>query len=128
MTINEKIKNSLKKRSYLFSIQTIRAINGWQGNNRPSWVLLNQLIRCATSIGANIFEAQAASSKKEYINFYQIALKSCLETQYWLCLLRDVNLVPAEEIRPLLQEAVEIDKMLGKSLITLKGKWLYEKL
>jgi len=51
--------------------------------------LLNQLIKAGTSIGANIVEGHAGSSKRDFINFYAIALKSSNETKYWLCLIRD---------------------------------------
>ena len=49
--------------------------------------LISQLLRSATSIGANLVEARAAHSKKDFIKFYEIALKSSNETKYWLCLI-----------------------------------------
>ena len=58
-------------------------------SERIYWIISDQLLRSATSIGANIIEAKAASSKKDFIRFYEISLKSANETKYWLCLLRD---------------------------------------
>mgnify|MGYP003866386553 CR=1 FL=1 len=58
-------------------------------NKKVYWVISDQLLRAATSIGANIVEAKASSSKRDFIKFYEIALKSANETKYWLGLLRD---------------------------------------
>lgn len=85
-------------------------------------VIINQVLRSGTSIGANIIEAQAASSKLEFKKFYEIALKSANETKYWLCLLRDSGIAAKETIDPLLNEVIELSKMLAASVITLKGK------
>jgi len=90
--------------------------------NKIYAIFTGQLLRAATSIGANLIEAKSASSKKDFMRFYEIALKSCNETIYWLCLLRDGKLVKAEELRPLIEEATEISKMIGSSLLTLKEK------
>ncbi len=85
-------------------------------------IVFKQLIRCVTSIGANVVEAQSGSSKKDFINFYTHALKSANEAKYWLALVRDSHLMPTTDIRELLQEAMEISNMLGSSVITMKGR------
>ena len=61
--------------------------------NRKSNVLLNQVLRSGTSIGANIHEANYAASKADFINKFQIALKECYETDYWLCLFKDTHMI-----------------------------------
>ncbi len=86
------------------------------------WIISDQLLRSATSIGANVVEAKASSSKRDFIKFYEIALKSANETKYWLGLLRDATLADKNEINQFLFEAEEIANMLGSSLLTLKGK------
>lgn len=91
-------------------------------NERIFWVISDQLLRAATSIGANIIEAQAASSKKDFINFYAIALKSANETKYWLGILRDGTNTDKNEVNILLTETKELANILGASLLTLKGK------
>ncbi|HOX41934.1 MAG TPA: four helix bundle protein [bacterium] len=75
-------------------------------------------------MGANSVEAKASSSRKEYIKFFEIALKSANETIYWLMVIREVVSEPVEkaEIAELLQEIKEIASILGSSVITLKGK------
>lgn len=82
----------------------------------------DQLLRAGSSIGANIIEAQAASSKKDFINFYHYALKSANETKFWLCLVRDSKKVEAKSIEPILKETIELANILAASLITLKNK------
>lgn len=115
-------KEQLKYRAYRFSIRLIKFASTLP-NQRIYWIIMDQLIRSATSIGANIIEAQAASSKKDFIKFFQIALKSSIETKYWLGILRDGTEVnKREEINSLLEETGELAKILGASLLTLKGK------
>lgn len=119
---NSKIKSpDLNLRSYSFSIDIIKFINSLP-NSRAFFSIGDQLLRSATSIGANIMEAKGSSSRKDFINFYQIALKSANETIYWLSLLRDSYQTLRNECSILIIEAKEISSMLGKSLITLKTK------
>jgi len=87
-------------------------------------VFANQILRSATSIGANLIEAKSSGSRKIFTYYYEIALRSCNETIYWLYLLRDSKLLKEEKIKlkPLIQEATQISKMLASSLLTLRGK------
>lgn len=91
-------------------------------NKKVYWIISDQLLRSATSIGANVVEAKSASSKRDFIRFYEIALKSANETKYWLGLLRDATEASKEKINELLKEVDEISKMLGSSLLTMKKK------
>lgn len=85
-------------------------------------MISDQLLRSATSIGANTVEAKSSSSRKDFIRFYEIALKSANETKYWLCLLRDATEADKVEVSKLLSEAEELSNMLGASVLTLKDK------
>lgn len=114
-------KSNNKLRAYRFSLQIIAFISTFP-DKRIYWVIGDQLLRSSTSIGANIVEAKSSSSRREFIKYYEIALKSANETMYWLCLLRDSGLVSKESVAPVLKEAVELSKMIGSSLLTLKGK------
>ena len=87
-----------------------------------SQVLIKQLTRSGTSVSANVIEAQSASSKKDYINFYTHALKSANESKLWISLIRDTGKIDKEEADKLLRETIEIAKILGASIITMKGK------
>lgn len=116
-------KQELKYRAYRFSVALVKFVSALP-NQRLYWVISDQLLRAGTSIGANIIEAQAASSKKDFIRFFEIALKSANETKYWLALLRDSTDAPKDTVETLLKEADELSRLLGASLLTLKGKRL----
>jgi four helix bundle protein len=118
---NLKVRTDLRSRTYDFSVNTIKFI-GTLSEKRINWAILNQLIRSATSIGANIIEAKSSSSKRDFIKFYEIALKSANETEYWLNLLRDALNVNSAEISYLIKETDEISRMTAASLLTLKNK------
>lgn len=118
---NSKFKSDLRERCYKFSLAIINLTDSLP-NKRSAWIITDQLIRSATSIGANLIEARASSSRLEFKKFYEIALKSANETKYWLCLLRDANLCTAEVVNKLLSEAVEIANMLAGGVIKLKNK------
>lgn len=84
--------------------------------------LFDQLIRSATSVGANVVEGRAGSSKKDWRNFYVIALKSANETKYWLCLIRDTfEEVNKNKINGLIKEADELSKIIASILISAEG-------
>lgn len=80
-------------------------------------MLLNQVLRSGTSIGANIHEANYASSKADFINKLQIALKECYETEYWIELLIDGGFYNNLEIQ---EKCIEIKKILISSINTAK--------
>ena len=79
--------------------------------------LFDQLIRSATSIGANLVESKAGSSKKDWKNFHVIALKSANETKYWLCLVRDTRETDKLKIQELLMEAAELSNIIARIII-----------
>lgn len=118
---SSKRKTELRYRCYYFSIEIIKFLETLP-EKRIYWVMADQLMRCATSIGANVVEAKSSSSRKDFIKFYEIALKSANETKYWLALLRDSTHTNRESVNKLLAEVEEISKMLGSSILTLKNK------
>ena len=89
-------------------------------NRRKANVLLNQLLRSGTSIGANIHEANYASSRADFINKFQIALKESYETDYWLGLFKDTHIISDEEYNILFAKCSKIRKMLIASITTAK--------
>lgn len=89
--------------------------------HRKSNVLLNQLLRSGTSIGANIHEANYASSKADFINKFQIALKECYETDYWLGLFKDTNMITIREYDEMFAQCSKIRKLLIASITTAKS-------
>ena len=92
--------------------------------NRKSNVLINQVLRSGTSIGANIHEANYASSKADFINKFQIALKECYETDYWLGLFKETHMITEDEYKELFAKCSKIRKLLIASITTAKSKEL----
>ena len=85
-------------------------------------VLTNQLLRSGTSIGANLHEAQYAQGRKDFISKFEIALKECHETEYWLEILHETDYISDEQYKPLRNECGSIRRMLISSVKTVKEK------
>ncbi len=85
-------------------------------------VLLNQLLRSGTSIGANIHEAQYAQSKPDFIHKLEVSLKECNESEYWIRVLFDVDSLQREEFEKFEKECIDIRRMLVSSVTTLKNR------
>ena len=85
-------------------------------------VLINQILRSATSIGANIHEAQYAQSANDFISKLEIAQKECYETEYWLELLFETDCISEKDYKTFQNECGTIRRMLISSLKTIKSK------
>jgi four helix bundle protein len=110
-----------KTRAYQFSLKIIEFIDKLP-NAMSTQIMTRQLLRASTSVGANIIEAQASPSRKDFTNFFNHALKSANETKYWLGLLKDAGKADKDTVNSLIKEADEIANILGSSILTLKGK------
>ena len=119
---NEKFKIKIVKRCYDYSVEIIRMIDNLDKKDFSSQIIAGQLLRSATSIGANVVEAQAASSKRDFTNFLNHSLKSANESKYWLALLRDTGKANGKTVSEILEETKEIGNILASSILTLKGK------
>lgn len=115
----EKFKDEFKRRIYTFILTLIKIIDSLP-KETSSEIFAKQILRSGTSIGANHIEAQAAISKKDFINFFHHALKSANETKFWLAILRDSGKIKEMEADGLLKEVTEISNILGASLLTMK--------
>jgi len=116
-----KLKNEFKKRLYNFALRLIEFLDKLPKDN-VSKRLGDQLLRSGTSIVANYVEGQAASSKKDFTNFFNISLKSANETKLWLALLRDSKRAKEEDVEWFLDEVGEIANIFASSILTLKGR------
>jgi four helix bundle protein len=119
----QETKSDIKKRTYQLALDIIAFVDKLDKKDLVIKILSQQLIRSGTSIGANIIEAQAGSSRKDFTNFYSYALKSANETMFWLSLIRDsriVNEAVNKMVSDLINEVEEISKILGASVIKLK--------
>lgn len=114
----EKVYN-IKHRSFQFSKEVVLFI-GAAKFERIYYSIFDQLMRSATSIGANLAEGRSGASKKDFLNYYAIALKSANETKYWLCLIRDTIEIDKKKIIDLLQEADEISRIIASIIVAIK--------
>jgi four helix bundle protein len=117
---NSEFKQKFKKRCFDFSIEILNLSQDLR-KRRINWEVLDQLIRSATSIGANVVEGGNSVSKKEFINYFQIALKSASETIYWLAILKELNKNRADEIGELITEVTEIKKLISTIIINTRS-------
>ena len=85
-------------------------------------VLSNQLLRSGTSVGANLHEAQYAQGTKDFISKFEIALKECNESEYWLELLHETGYIPDQRYKTLHNDCGAIRRMLIASINTVKGR------
>ncbi len=116
-----KFKNEFKRRLYGFTLRLIEFIDKLPNDN-VSRRIGDQLLRSGTSILGNYIEGQAASSKKDFINFFNTSLKSANESKLWVALLRDSKRAKKEETEWFLKELTEIANIFASSILTLKGK------
>ncbi len=116
-----KFKIEFKKRLYVWVLRLIKFIDRLPKDSVCS-VMGKQLLRSGTSILANYVEANSASSKKDFINFFTHSLKSANESKVWLSLLKDLSKGDRKEIEFLLKELIEIANIIASSILTMKGK------
>ena len=120
-TTDQNLKIEFQRRVYIYTLKSLNII-GDIPEDKITKIIINQLIRSLTSIGANIIEAKASSSKRDFAHYFDIALKSANETKYWLYLLRDLNKMNKEKIQKIIEETQEIADILASSLLTMRKK------
>ena len=102
----------LMERANEFSVDIVRFVSE-KNKERIFNPIFDQLLRSATSIGANLVEAKASSSRREFLKFYEISLKSANETKYWLRLIKDALTVEEQRVSGLMNEAVELSNIIA---------------
>jgi len=105
-------KNEIREKSLSFAKRVVFAYK-YLCADKKEYVLSKQLLRCGTSIGANIAEAQYASSRKDFLNKVYIALKECNETLYWLELLFQCDYLSDAEHNALFSDCDELRRILS---------------
>ena len=114
------MKNSnLREKTKSIAVNTLKLCDEVD-TKKGKGVLINQIVKSSTSIGANINEANYASSRADFINKLHIALKECFETEYWLEILKELNCVSIEKINEIMHECGIVRRMLVKSIKTAK--------
>ena len=111
--LRTKAKDFAKDIVFLCRILKQRGVEG---------ALVNQLLRCGTSVGANVHEAQYAQGTKDFVSKLEIALKECNESDYWLELIFETDSLTESEFKNFHVKCIELRRMLVSSVTTLKNK------
>ena len=117
----EKFKKEFKKRLYNFVLRLIEFLDRLPKDN-VSRRIGDQLLRSGTGIIGNYVEGQAASSKKDFTNYFNTSLKCTNESKLWFALLRDSRRATPDEVAWFLSELNEFANIFASSILTLKGK------
>lgn len=112
--------NVIQIKSYAFAVRIVKAYQ-FLSNDKKEFVLSKQLLRCGTSIGANIEEAIGGQSDKDFFAKLTIAYKEARETHYWIRLLKDTDYLSEEQSESLLNDVTELLKIIGSIQKTIRS-------
>ena len=115
-----KSDNVVQTKSYAFAIRIIKAYK-YLIEEHKEYVLSKQLLRCGTSIGANIEEAIGGQSPKDFFSKLTIAYKEARETQYWVRLLKDTDYLTSDQSTSLLTDVDELLRIIGSIQKTIRN-------
>ena len=115
--------NIILDKSFAFATRVVKLYK-YLCDEKREFVLSKQLLRCGTSIGANIIEAQAGQSKADFISKMSIASKEARETKYWVDLLTKTDYLDINEphVKSLVADTEEIIKLLTSIIKSSQGK------
>lgn len=105
------MENIIEVKSFDFAVRIVRLYQ-YLSNEKKEFIMSKQLLRCGTSIGANVAEAERGQSRADFNAKMNIALKEAGETHYWLRLLHKTEYLSAPEFQSILSDAEEILKLL----------------
>mgnify|MGYP000297356444 CR=1 FL=1 len=111
-------ENVIVSKSFQFALNIISVYKKLK--SEKEFEISKQLLRSGTSVGANIEEAQGAQSRKDFIHKLSISYKEIRESIYWIRLLTESQILNKQEHQELLNEAIEIEKILSAILISSK--------
>ena len=114
------MENIIEEKSFSFAIRIVKLCNLLRKDKRE-YVLSKQLLRCGTSIGANVAEAQHAQTKADFVAKMNISLKETGETLFWLRLLNATNYLSQRECASIFSDCVELEKILVSIINSAKG-------
>lgn len=111
--------NILVDKSFKFAVRAVKLYQ-YLCDEKKEYTLSKQLLRSGTSIGANINESQDAQSTNDFISKLSISLKEARETKYWIELLKETNYLTDKEANNILEDLIEIIKLLVSIIKTTK--------
>ena len=112
-------ENVIVEKSYAFALRIVKLAKKLR--EMKEHVFADQILRCGTSIGANLAEGQAAQTRPDFAYKIGISYKESCECHYWLRLLGDSETLPAQQLEPLKNECYEILRILSSIQRTIKG-------
>ena len=115
-----KTNNVVQEKSYAFAVRIVKVYQ-YLCAEKKEFVLSKQLLRCGTSIGANIEEAIGGQSKKDFFAKLTISYKEARETHYWIRLLTDTEYISKEQSESLLKDVDELLKIIGSIQKTIRN-------
>lgn len=115
-----KEQNIILEKSFQFSLRIVKLFKHLM-DNKVEKTLRTQLLRSATSIGANVEEAIGGSSKKDFIHKLEIAYREARETRYWLRLFKEAELLEEKLAISFLTDCEEIIKILSAIIKSSKA-------
>ena len=115
------IDNVIENKSFQFAIRIVRLYK-FLCEEKKEYILSKQLLRAGTSIGANVTESQQAQSKPDFVSKISIALKEASETKYWIKLLGATEYLSENQTKSILDDCVEIEKILVTILKSAKNQ------
>ncbi len=111
----------IQKRSLEYSLRAVKLYEYLQEHRKGAgWILGKQYLRAATSIGANVEEAQAGEGRRDFIHKLGIAQKEARESIYWLRVLAESQIVPKQRIESLMRETEELLNVLTSIILNTK--------
>lgn len=110
-------ESPLRDNSYEFALTVVRQVRALRTQSRE-YELLSQLLRSATSVGANVEEANAGQSRRDFVAKLAIARKEANEARYWLRIFRDAQVMDAVAVSRLIEDCEELIRMLTASVKT----------
>ena len=114
------MSNEVLERSFQFAIKIIQFSNIMYKQSYMNRPIIQQLLKSGTSVGANVEEAEAAQSKRDFLAKMHIASKETRETNYWLRLLAELKISNPNEINSLITESIILVKLLSAITKTTK--------
>jgi len=118
LVVSDKSPNPIREKSFAFAITVIRLFKRLQ--SAREFVVSNQLLKSGTSIGANVEEAMAASSRRDFLHKMSISSKEARESVYWLRLIDQSDLAPDIDVGAELEDAQELVRLLTSIVKTTK--------
>lgn len=113
------MNNAVLDKSYHFSIRIVKLYK-YLHDTKKEYTMSRQLLRCGTSIGANIAEAQQAQSRADFVSKLNIALKESAETDYWLHLFYDTGYLTKMQFTSIIADCKEIEHLLISIVKSIK--------